>query len=83
MIKNNDKQQTYMIGEIKVPDYYIGISGQTVEDVLNDFDLNTTHHLASATEYIFRCKRKHETPKEDLKKAIHHLILELKRIEKE
>lgn len=76
-------KEKYMIQEIKVPEYYIGLSGQTVEDVLNDFDLNTAHHLASATEYIFRARRKHKSPKEDLTKAIHHLILELKRIEKE
>ena len=60
----------------KVPDYYKGrITGLQVQQVLTEFGLLERHNLASATEYILRSGNKHETPVEDLRKAIHHIEL--------
>ena len=60
------------------PAYYKGkYKGIVVQDVLIDFELDKHHNLASAVEYILRANRKHDTPVQDIKKAIHHLVLYL------
>lgn len=62
----------------KTPSYYIGkYKGIHVQDVLVDFGLTENHNLASAVEYILRCTKKHDTPEQDIRKAIHHLELYL------
>jgi len=60
------------------PKYYTGkYKGITVQEVLVDFELDKHHNLASAVEYILRANSKHETPIEDIQKAINHLTLYL------
>ena len=62
----------------RVPDYYKGRNGYEARKVCDNFDL--TYHLATATTYILRAYRKHDTPVECLTKAIAHLEFELEKI---
>lgn len=65
----------------RVPDYYKGKNGYEARKVCDNFDL--TYHLATATTYILRAYRKHDTPVECLTKAIAHLEFELEKINQE
>ena len=65
----------------RVPEYYKGKEGYEARKVCDNFDL--TYHLATATTYILRAYRKHETPVECLTKAIAHLQFELDKIKRE
>ena len=65
----------------RVPNYYRGKNGYEARKVCDNFDL--TYHLATATTYIIRAYRKHETPVDCLKKAIAHLEFELEKIQDE
>ena len=62
----------------RVPDYYKGKNGYEARKVCDNFDL--TYHLATATTYILRAYRKHDTPVDCIKKAIAHLEFELEKI---
>ena len=44
----------------------------------DNFNLN--YHLGTACTYILRAYKKHDTPNEDIQKAIDHLTFELERI---
>tara|TARA_R110000822_G_scaffold38603_16_gene106880 strand:+ start:823 stop:1155 length:333 start_codon:yes stop_codon:yes gene_type:complete len=65
----------------RVPDYYKGKEGYEARKVCDNFDL--TYHLATATSYILRAYHKHDTPIEDITKAIAHLEFELEKIKRE
>jgi hypothetical protein len=65
----------------RVPEYYVGKNGYEARKVCDNFDL--PYHLATATTYILRSYRKHDTPTECLKKAIAHLEFELEKIDRE
>ena len=65
----------------RVPSYYKGKNGYEARKVCDNFDL--TYHLATATTYILRAYRKHDTPVECLTKAIAHLEFELEKINQE
>jgi hypothetical protein len=65
----------------RVPDYYKGKEGYEARKVCDNFDL--TYHLATATTYILRAYRKHDTPIECLQKAINHLEFELEKLKDE
>ena len=65
----------------RVPDYYKGKNGYEARKVCDNFDL--TYHLATATTYILRAYRKHNTPVECLTKAIAHLQFELEKIKRD
>ena len=65
----------------RVPDYYKGKDGYQARKVCDNFDL--TYHLATATTYILRAYRKHDTPTDCIKKAIAHLEFELEKINQE
>ena len=56
----------------RIPKYY---------KVCDNFDL--TYHLATATTYILRAYRKHDTPVECITKAIAHLEFELEKIKRD
>jgi hypothetical protein len=58
----------------RIPEYYKGKEGYEARKVCDNFDL--TYHLATATTYILRAYRKHDTPVECLTKAIAHLQFE-------
>jgi len=64
----------------RVPEYYKGKEGYEARKVCDNFDL--TYHLATATTYILRAYRKHDTPVECLTKAIAHLEFELEKIKR-
>ena len=61
----------------RVPEYYKGRNGYEARKVCDNFDL--TYHLATATTYILRAYRKHDTPIECIQKAINHLEFELEK----
>tara|TARA_R110002073_G_scaffold162271_1_gene318062 strand:- start:241 stop:609 length:369 start_codon:yes stop_codon:yes gene_type:complete len=65
----------------RVPEYYKGKDGYQARKVCDNFDL--TYHLATATTYILRAYRKHDTPVDCIKKAIAHLEFELEKINQE
>ena len=62
----------------RVPSYYKGKNGYEARKVCDNFDL--TYHLATATTYILRAYRKHDTPIDCITKAIAHLEFELDKI---
>lgn len=65
----------------RVPEYYKGKEGYQARKVCDNFDL--TYHLATATTYILRAYKKHDTPVDCIKKAIAHLEFELEKIKRE
>lgn len=65
----------------RIPEYYKGKEGYEARRVCDNFDL--TYHLATATTYILRAYRKHDTPVECLTKAIAHLEFELEKIKRD
>lgn len=65
--------------KVKTPKYYNGLNDYTAKEVVDNFQLN--YHLGTACTYILRAYKKHDTPNEDLQKAIDHLTFELERIE--
>ena len=66
--------------EVKVdtPTYYYDKKNYTAIDVVTNFDLN--YNLGTACTYILRAYKKHETPNEDIQKAIDHLKFELNKL---
>lgn len=63
------------------PSYYVG-RHQKIEamDVISDFGLN--YNIGTAVTYLLRAGKKPDNPMEqDIRKAIAHLIAELKFIE--
>ena len=46
--------------------------------VVSDFDC--TYNIGTAVTYCLRSSRKHDTPVEDLRKAIAHLEFEIERL---
>jgi len=65
----------------RIPEYYKGKEGYEARKVCDNFDL--TYHLATATTYILRAYKKHDTPTDCIKKAIAHLEFELEKINQE
>ena len=63
----------------RIPEYYKGRGGYEARKVCDNFDLS--YHCGTATTYILRAYRKHETPVDCIKKAIAHLEFELEKIE--
>ena len=75
---DRNMSSTYPIDDKRVPEYYKGKEGYQARKVCDNFDL--TYHLATATTYILRAYRKHDTPVDCIKKAIAHLEFELEKI---
>ena len=73
---NTDKH--LLARDKRVPKYYKGREGYQARKVCDNFDL--TYHLATATTYILRAYKKHDTPVDCIKKAIAHLEFELEKI---
>jgi len=60
------------------PHYYKGkYHGYSARKVTEDFELS--YNIGTAVTYLLRAERKHDTPTEDIKKAINHLKFELER----
>ena len=65
----------------RIPDYYIGkYHKYEARKVVEDFELS--YNLGTAVTYLLRAKRKHDTPKDCIKKAIAHLQFELERLDR-
>jgi len=65
----------------RVPHYYVGNNKKRnyqARYVVSDFDC--TYNIGTAVTYCLRSSRKHETPIEDLRKAIAHLEFEIERL---
>ena len=67
-----------IMSDSRVPEYYKGRNGYEARKVCDNFDLS--YHLATATTYILRAYRKHDTPVDCITKAIAHLEFELEKI---
>lgn len=65
----------------RIPEYYKGKNGYEARKVCDNFNL--TYHMATATTYILRAYKKHDTPVDCIKKAIAHLQFELDKIKDE
>ena len=82
-----DKDNKWSGGKIdyskdKTPNYYIGrVYGYEARKVVEDFDLS--YNIGTATTYLLRAKRKHETSVDCIQKAINHLEFELDKIKNE
>ena len=58
-----------------IPEYYKGKNGYMAKDVISNFELS--YNVGTAVTYLLRANRKHDTPIDDIRKAIHHLHFEL------
>tara|TARA_R110000824_G_scaffold221131_1_gene408266 strand:- start:256 stop:624 length:369 start_codon:yes stop_codon:yes gene_type:complete len=66
----------------KTPNYYIGrVYGYEARKVVEDFDLS--YNVGTATTYLLRATRKHDTSVDCIQKAINHLEFELDKIKNE
>jgi ribosome-associated translation inhibitor RaiA len=65
-------------GKVETPSYYDGKNNYKAIDVVTNFDLN--YNLGTACTYILRAYKKHESPNEDIQKAIDHLNFELNKL---
>ena len=65
----------------KTPNYYIGgIFGYEARKIIEDFDLS--YNLGTASSYILRSARKHDTQIDCIQKAINHLEFELDKLKR-
>jgi len=65
----------------KVPHYYVGTNPKRnyqARYVVSDFDC--TYNIGTAVTYCLRSSRKHDTPIQDLYKAIANLEFEIERL---
>ena len=65
----------------RVPAYYVGTNKERnyqARYVVSDFEC--TYNIGTAVTYCLRSSRKHETPLQDLRKAIAHLEFEIERL---
>ena len=66
--------------DTRIPMYYIGkYHKYEARKVVEDFDLS--YNCGTAVTYLLRANRKHNTPKDCIKKAIAHLEFELEKLE--
>jgi len=62
--------------EEKIPEYYIGKKHKIeARKVVEDFELS--YNIGTAVSYLLRANRKHDSPLQDIRKAIAHLHFEL------
>jgi len=63
----------------KEPHYYTGKRYKySARKVVEDFDLS--YNIGTAVTYLLRANRKHESPIDDIEKAINHLQFELEKL---
>ena len=79
--KRNMSDQDLGRYNARIPNYYKGKEGYEARKVCDNFELS--YHCATATTYILRAYRKHDSPVECLSKAIAHLEFELDKIKRE
>tara|TARA_Y100001938_G_scaffold37233_2_gene51452 strand:+ start:1144 stop:1431 length:288 start_codon:yes stop_codon:yes gene_type:complete len=79
--RNIDDSKEYTIDyeSNAIPNYYIGNTyGYEARKVVEDWDLS--YNVGVAVSYLLRCNYKHESPFEDIQKAINHLQFELDKL---
>tara|TARA_R110000744_G_scaffold30329_6_gene71863 strand:- start:4337 stop:4561 length:225 start_codon:yes stop_codon:yes gene_type:complete len=60
----------------KIPNYYIGKKYKyEARKVVEDFELS--YNIGTAVSYLLRAENKHDSPVQDIRKAINHLHFEL------
>ena len=63
----------------KIPEYYIGKKyGYEERKIVEDYELS--YNIGTAVSYLLRSDRKHDTPIQDIRKAISHLHFELDKL---
>ena len=68
-----------MKNEEKIPSYYIGKKYKIeARKVVEDFELS--YNIGTAVSYLLRAENKHDSPLQDIRKAINHLHFELDKI---
>lgn len=67
-----------MTNKEEIPEYYKGKNGYMAKDVVSNYDL--TYNIGTAVTYLLRANRKHDTPIQDIRKAIAHLHFELDKL---
>ena len=79
------KEAEKVIQELKelssnpIPNYYVGNTyGYEARKVVEDWDLS--YNVGVAVSYLLRCNYKHDSPFEDIQKAINHLNFELDKL---
>jgi chaperonin cofactor prefoldin len=79
------KEAEKVIQELKdlasnpIPNYYVGNTyGYEARKVVEDWDLS--YNVGVAVSYLLRCNYKHDSPFEDIQKAINHLQFELDKL---
>ena len=77
----NGYYPTTTLGDERIPEYYKGKEGYEARRVCDNFEL--PYHLATAVTYLLRAYHKHESPVEDITKAIAHLEFELEKIKRD
>jgi len=79
---DDSKEYTLDYESNPIPNYYIGSTyGYEARKVCEDWDL--TYNVGTAVTYLLRSSFKHESPFEDIQKAINHLQFELDKLNKE
>ena len=76
-----DEKGVRLLVDKRIPEYYKGKEGYEARKVCDNFEL--PYHLATAVTYLLRAYHKHESPVEDITKAIAHLEFELEKIKRE
>ena len=78
----NTEEARQVIEDIKsnpIPNYYIGNTyGYEARKVVEDWDLS--FNIGTAVTYLLRSSFKHDSPFEDIQKAINHLNFELDKL---
>ena len=63
----------------RIPNYYIGkVHGYEARKIIEDYELN--YNIGTAVTYLLRSSFKHDSPFEDIQKAINHLNFELDKL---
>ena len=72
-------QELKDLAENPIPNYYIGSTyGYEARKVCEDWDLS--YNVGVAVSYLLRCNYKHDSPFDDIQKAINHLQFELDKL---
>ena len=79
------KEAEKVIQELKelssnpIPNYYVGNTyGYEARKVCEDWDLS--YNIGTAVTYLLRSSYKHDSPYDDIQKAINHLNFELDKL---
>ena len=78
----NTEEARQVIEDIKsnpIPNYYVGKTyGYEARKVCEDWNLS--YNIGTAVTYLLRSSFKHDSPFEDIQKAINHLNFELDKL---